>query len=177
MTSRPSRWERSSWYPAAMTLMLAWPAVLAGQARARLPLAFAQLEGRWEGSGVLLSRPAAFQMRWTVADRGFVLLEFSNSWVGNDGSITPVLTSHAIYYVRDSSAVGVWLDSRPQRIELQATFTDTSVVTNWTAAAEAGRTEYIVRSRDTVIVRDFVSSNGSERLFAEATYRRASGPP
>jgi hypothetical protein len=37
----------------------------------------------------------------------------------------------------------------------------------------AGRTEYVVRPPDSVVVRDFVSVDGSERPFAEATYRRA----
>ncbi len=142
-----------------------------------VPSVFSALEGAWDGSGVLLGRPAAFQMRWETMGAGFFHLTFSNSWVNDDGNPTPVLSSHAVYYWRDSSAVGVWLDDRPQRVNLEATVTDSSVVTHWTAQAEAGRTEYLVRSSDTVVVRDFVYVNGSERPFAEATYRRRTPGP
>ena len=49
---------------------------------------------------------------------------------------------------------------------------DTSVVTRWTAESEQGRTEYVVRSADEVMVRDFVLVDGTERPFGEARYRR-----
>lgn len=171
----PLRHRRVPWTGVAAVFALAWPGALLGQAGSTLPPVLATLEGSWEGSGVLFDRPASFRMQWTVAGGGFVRLEFANFWIGDGERLTPVLASHAVYYVRDSSAVGVWVDSRPQRIDLEAAITDTSVVTSWTAVAEAGRTEYVVRSRDLVVVRDFVYANGSERLFADATYRRRSG--
>jgi hypothetical protein len=141
-----------------------------------VPTAFAKLEGQWTGSGVLLGRPAEFLMRWEIGREGFVRLIFSNAWVAEDGSRTPVLASEATYLPDDSSALGVWLDDRPQQLTLHAALTDTTVVTNWTAAAEEGRTEYVVRSPDEVVVRDFVYADGSERMFAEATYHRTPPP-
>ena len=116
-------------------------------------------------------------MRWEIGTEGFVRLVFSNAWVGADGSRTPVLSSEATYFPSGSSALGVWLDDRPQRLTLHATLTDSTVITLWTADAEEGRTEYVVRSAEEVVVRDIVYVDGSERRFAEATYRRAVAPP
>jgi hypothetical protein len=142
-----------------------------------VPSVFSVLEGAWEGRGELLGRSAVFQMRWEIMSAGFIRLTFSNSWVTEDGNTTPVLSSHAVYYLRDSSTVGVWLDDRPQRINLEASVTDSSIVTQWTAKAESGRTEYLIRSPDSVVVHDFVYVNGAERPFAEATYRRRAASP
>jgi hypothetical protein len=136
---------------------------------------FAKLEGQWIGSGVLLGRPAEFLMRWEIGTEGFVRLIFSNAWVSEDGSRTPVLSSEATYLPNGSSALGVWLDDRPQQLALHATLTDSTVVTSWTAGAEEGRTEYLARSGE-VVVFDIVYVDGSERRFAEATYRRIPPP-
>ncbi len=141
-----------------------------------LPPVFERLAGSWVGSGVLLERPAAFEMRWELGENGFVHLTFTNAFVGEDGARMPVLSSRATYLPRGSTAVGVWLDTRPQQLTLLATMTDSSVVTNWTAEAEEGRTEYVVRSDQEVVVRDFVLVGGVERPFASATYRRAPPP-
>ena len=141
------------------------------------PEVFAELEGHWVGSGMLLGRPAEFTMHWELGTEGFVRLRFSNAWVGEDGARVPVLSSEATYLPGGTSALGVWLDDRPQRLTLRATLTDSTVTTNWTAEAEEGRTEYIVRSQEEVVVRDVVYVDGTERLFAEATYRRAPPPP
>lgn len=148
---------------------------LSGQTGASIgvPAVFAKLEGSWTGSGVLLGRPATFSMRWEIAEGGFVRLSFSNVWVGDDGTRTPVLSSEATYLAVGDSALGVWLDGRPQRLTLHAALTDSTVITTWTAATERGRTEYRVRSADEVVVRDVVFVDGAERRFAEATYRRA----
>lgn len=153
------------------------PPSLGAQETSRLPSAFKTLEGAWEGSGVLLDRPAVFRMRWEVLGGGFMHLTFSNSLVNEAGERVPVLSSHAVYYVQGGSASGVWLDDRPQRISLEASVTDSSVVTLWTADAEEGRTEYLIQSPNAVVVRDFVYVNGSGRLFAEATYRRGTANP
>lgn len=175
---------RSSRRTAARTAgMLAFLLVAPGQVATAqeeqatgLPRVFTTLEGQWTGSGVLLGRPAAFSMRWQVGSEGFVRLVFSNAWLSEDGTQVPVLSSEAIYLPRGSSALGVWLDDRPQTLTLQAALTDSSVTTHWTANAEEGRTEYLVRSSEEVVVRDIVYVNGSERRFAEATYRRVRAP-
>ncbi len=140
----------------------------------RPPPVFSGLEGDWEGSGTLLERPAAFEMSWEVGSADFVFLSFSNAWVGEGGETRPVLSARATYFVvSDSSALGVWVDDRPQRLTLDAVVTDSSVVTNWVAEAEKGRTEYLVRSPGVLVVRDYVIVDGADRLFAEASYRRA----
>jgi hypothetical protein len=50
--------------------------------------------------------------------------------------------------------------------------TGSSVGTQWTAAAEIGRTEYVPTSRSEAVVRDFVSVDGADQPFGQATYRR-----
>lgn len=160
----------------ALCFVVLGSAVVAQEGAATgVPDVFVRLEGQWIGSGVLLGRPAEFAMRWEIGGEGFVHLMFSNAWVSEDGSRTPVLSSAATYLPSGSSALGVWLDDRPQRLTLNATLTDSTVTTTWTAAAEEGRTEYLVRSPEEVVVRDIVYIDGSERTFAEATYRRV--PP
>jgi hypothetical protein len=135
--------------------------------------AFERLEGEWVGSGTLLGRAAAFEMRWERDASGFVRLSFSNAWVTEDGGVTPVLSARATYLVDGAAAVGVWIDDRPQQIRLDAVVSDSSVITHWVAPSEEGRTEYVVHSPDSVTVRDFVRADDGERLFAEASYRRA----
>lgn len=137
---------------------------------APVPPAVAALVGVWEGSGTLMGRAAAFGMTWSVLPGGFARLSFDNGWAGPDG-VTPVLHAEATYLFRGDSAVGVWVDDRPQRITLEAVATDSSVVTRWIAPTEQGRTEYVVRG-DSAHVRDFVGAPGAERGFAEAVYRR-----
>jgi hypothetical protein len=137
-----------------------------------VPAVFSTLQGTWDGSGTLLGRPAHFQMHWEVVGKGFVRLGFSNSWVTEGADDTPVLSSQATYYVEGPSGLGVWIDNRPQRLTLDVAVTDSSVITKWTAEAEVGRTEYVVQSDGEVLVRDFVSTDDVERLFAEAVYRR-----
>jgi hypothetical protein len=137
-----------------------------------LPPVFNGLEGSWEGTGVLLQRPAEFHMEWRVASGGFVRLSFTNAWVDERGNRTPVLRSEATYLVRGRAVQGVWIDSRPQRIRLDAVVTDSSLVTTWTAEVERGRTEYIVRSSSELMVRDLVEINGEFQGFGEARYTR-----
>lgn len=134
---------------------------------------FEKLEGDWEGTGTLLGRAAAFRMSWERAGDGFVRLAFENAFVDDQGARTPVLTAEAVYLVRDSTAVGVWIDSRPQRIRLDAEVTATHVLTTWTAESERGRTEYVVEADGGVVVRDYVEATEGLRLFGEARYRRS----
>ena len=111
-------------------------------------------------------------MEWTSLGGGFVRLSYTNAWVGEDGDTIPVLSAEATYRAQGSTALGVWLDSRPQQLTLNAVLTDSSVVTRWTAAAETGRTEYVLLSPNEAVVRDFVIVDGADQPFGEATYRR-----
>jgi hypothetical protein len=141
-----------------------------------LPAVFTALQGEWVGEGRLLGRPAEFSMRWESSAPGFVHLAFANTWVAEDGTRTPVLSAAAVYYPRGDQATGVWLDNRPQQITLNATLTDSTVTTTWTAESEQGRTKYRILSADSIEVRDFVIVEGTERPFGEAHYRRAPDP-
>ena len=151
------------------------PGLLSAQPRppSDVPVVFNTLEGSWEGEGVLLGRPGAFEMTWSVDEAGFVHLAFSNALVLDGGSTTPVLSARATYLPDGPAATGVWVDTRPQRLTLEATLTDSTVVTTWVAETETGRTEYVVRSPDLVEVRDYVLQGGEYSLFAEASYSRA----
>ena len=136
-----------------------------------VPAVVSELIGSWVGSGVLFDRPAEFEMQWEITASGFVRLAFRNAFATSNQDRRPVLSAEATYHFRDTTAVGVWVDDRPQQLTLNATTTDTSIVTHWVAPSEQGRTEYIV-GRDTVLVRDFVGEPGSERKFADAVYTR-----
>lgn len=116
-------------------------------------------------------------MEWRVEDGGFAHLSFANRWIEANGTITPVLSAHATYWVQGDSAVGVWLDDRPEQLTLRASLTDSSIVTLWAASGERGRTEYLIRSPSLVVVRDFVVVDGAPMPFAEATYGRAADRP
>lgn len=139
------------------------------------PDVFDALEGEWAGTGELMGRAAAFAMTWETLGGPFVGLHFSNSFAAADGRAIPVLEAHALYRFDGEAGMGAWLDDRPQQITIRALATDSSVVSQWVADSEEGRTEYVVRSPDEVVVRDWVYTDDGERLFAEATYRRV-GP-
>ena len=147
------------------------------QPTADLPSIFSSLEGAWEGIGVLFGRPATFELVWEIGATGFVHLSFSIASVEEGGSSIPALSARATYWVEEASVSGVWIDDRPQRLMLDAAVTDSSVVTNWSAEAEDGRTEYLLRSPTSLVVRDFVRVDGANQLFAEATYQRRSVDP
>ena len=155
-------------------VLLATPGGLRCQASdaGDLPPVFAALAGTWSGTGTLMGRAASFEMTWTPRENGFVELRFSNGFVDPSGTVTAVLEARAIYRVSGASAVGVWIDTRPQRIQLEAEITEDAVITTWTAPAERGRTEYRLEGAG-AIVRDFVEVDGALRPFGEATYTRS----
>ncbi len=132
-----------------------------------------ELSGRWEGTGVLLGRPAVFEMSWRPLDDGFVRLSFTNAWVDEQGRRTPVLAAEAVYLFEGDGGVGVWLDDRPRQLTSRATVTDSSLVVHWRAEDEEGWTEYRIESDGTIAVTDTVLVDGEERTFGVATYRRS----
>ena len=164
------------WVALAAVLWTVVPTGVAGQDASPAPHpVFERLAGSWEGSGELMGRTARFTMAWEVAPGGFVRLRFTNAFMGEGGQLQPVLRAEATYRVTGDAALGVWVDDRPQRITLEAELTDSSITTEWSAATERGRTEYVVRSASEVVVRDFVYVDGVARPFGEAVYRRAAG--
>ena len=140
----------------------------------QVPAVFSALNGTWSGAGTLMGRPASFEMQWRTLDGGFVELHFTNAFVDASGAVTPVLEARALYRPSGTTAIGVWIDTRPQRIQLESEISQSAVITNWTAATERGRTEYRIEEGG-VTVRDYVEADGEMRLFAEARYTRVDG--
>lgn len=135
------------------------------------PTAFSPLDGSWVGDGTLFDRPARFTMQWREED-GFASLHFTNTFVGPDGSLTPVLRAAAVYRTDPEQPEGVWLDSRGVRIELAWEVSQSSLVVTWTAPTETGRTSYRVRPAGEMSVVDEVRRDGTWSVFATAVLRR-----
>jgi hypothetical protein len=152
----------------ALPLSLVMSPVLSAQ---DAPAAFAALSGDWVGEGSMFSRPARFTMRWR-AQGGFAVLEFTNGFVDSLGEVTPALRSAAVYRTDPARPEGVWLDSRGVRIELMWEASDSTLVVNWAAPTESGRTTYRADATGEVHVVDEVRSGGTWRTFAMAAYRR-----
>ena len=138
---------------------------------AQLPDVFSALDGVWSGTGTLMGRPASFEMEWKTSEGGFVELRFRNFFVDASGILTPVLEARALYRPSGTTAVGVWIDTRPQRLQLESEVSQSAVITNWIAQAERGRTEYRIEDGG-VTVRDYVEVDGEMQLFGEAHYHR-----
>ena len=141
---------------------------------AQVPEVFSELNGTWSGVGTLMGRSADFEMEWKTLDGGFVELHFRNAFVDASGTVTPVLEARAVYRPSGTTAIGVWIDTRAQRFQLEAEISESAVITNWTAATERGRTEYRIEEGG-VTVRDYVEADGEMRLFGEARYTRVGG--
>ena len=136
---------------------------------------FGRLTGEWTGEGTLMGRTAQFTMTWKH-QRGFAVLEFANAFVNSDQQTTPVLNAVALYRSSPANPEAVWLDSRNQRVEIRWEALDSTLVSHWTAATEAGRTTYRVLSIDHVEVVDEVLSGDAWRIFGTAEYRRVREP-
>jgi len=118
--------------------------------------------------------PASFEMEWKILDGGFVELNFTNSFVEASGAVTPVLQARALYRPSGTTAIGAWIDTRPQRIQLESEISQSAVITTRTAATERRRTEYRIEDGG-LTVRDYVEADGEMRLFGEAHYTRVNG--
>ena len=148
-------------------LLLVW-SPLAAQEPAAI---FERLGGEWRGEGTLLGRAARFEMRWE--SRGaLTVLAFENAFVDSSGRSTPVLSAAAVYRTSPQSPEAVWLDTRGVRIEIRWTATDSTLVANWSAPEETGRTTYRLTASQEIEVVDEVESDGALRAFATARYRR-----
>ena len=177
---RPASWEATMRVLAmgcacvALTLGTMTASAQSREPNAEVPAVFEALTGKWAGVGTLMGRAAGFEMEWKIRDGGFVELHFKNAFVDASGAATPVLEARAVYRPSGTTAIGVWIDTRPQRIQLEAEISPSAVITIWTAATERGRTEYRIED-GTLTVRDYVEADGEMRLFGEARYTRVSG--
>ena len=73
--------------------------------------------------------PASFEMEWKILDGGFVELNFTNAFVDASGAVAPVLQARALYRPSGTTAIGVWIDTRPQRIQLESEISQSAVIT------------------------------------------------
>lgn len=156
----------------ALALVLA--SVLAASslaAQAAAPV-FDRLAGQWQGEGTLMGRSAEFAMTWTTHGE-LATLAFSNAFSDSTGALTPVLDAVAAYRTVSETPEAVWLDSRGVRIEIEWRATgDSTLVADWSAPNESGRTTYRMVGLDAVEVTDEVRTDDGWRTFATARYRR-----
>ena len=115
---------------------------------------------------------------------GYVIVEYTVTRTGSVSDIVviesssevferPVLEAVAAYRTVYETPKAVWLDSRGVRIEIDWQATDDStLVAEWTAPNESGRTTYRVVDPDAVEVTDEVRTDEGWRTFATARYRR-----
>lgn len=132
---------------------------------------FDRLAGEWQGEGTLMGRSAEFRMRWTPHGE-LATLVFGNAFRDSTGAVTPVLAAVAAYRTVSEAPKAVWLDSRGVRIEIDWQATDSTLVADWSAPSESGRTTYHVIGPDAVDVTDEVRTEDGWRTFATARYRR-----
>lgn len=138
-----------------------------------VPEVIPHLIGEWEGKGELFGQPATFSMAWEwELDQRFVRLTFENRLVEN-GQARTVLQAVAHYRVTESDSLyGNWFDTRGEILELKATATDSTLVTQWFTETEQGRTTYRVVGEDSLEVVDEVLGSDGWRPFGKASYRR-----
>jgi hypothetical protein len=136
---------------------------------------FDRLAGQWQGEGTLMGRSAAFTMTW-MRHGDLAVLTFGNAFADSAGQVTPVLDAAAVYRTLVATPEAVWLDSRGVRIELDWQATDSTLVADWTAPGETGRTTYRVVGPDVIEVTDEVRTDEGWRTFAAARYGRAPAP-
>lgn len=159
---------------AAMALASALASAVAPSSLAAQTVApvFDRLAGQWQGEGTLMGRSAEFAMTWTPHGE-LASLVFSNAFPDSTGALTPVLDAVAAYRTAAETPQAVWLDSRGVRIEIEWRATDDStLVADWAAPKESGRTTYRVIGPDAVEVTDEVRTDDGWRTFATARYRR-----
>jgi len=130
------------------------------------------IEGAWKGEGNLFGKDAKFEMIWEkTLENKFFKLSFSNEYVDNKG-VTRTLKSQAFYkIINDGEYEGYWFDSRGLILPLKALFEDSQLTVFWgDDKTEKGKTVYTINSDQTINVLDYISINGSYKLFGSADY-------
>lgn len=128
---------------------------------------FGAVSGEWQGEGELFGNTTQFTMNWR-ADLGgrFMTLEYS---------IVGVMDAIAHYRMAESGvALGTWVDSRGEILELEGEVSRTTLDTIWRSPSETGRTVYELEDENTLVVQDYVQEADGWRLFGEARYVRSS---
>ncbi len=138
----------------------------------------AELEGHWEGTGVILGQPSRVQMDWApaLANR-FARLTF----VSHIGAApkTQRFEGHAYYQTAGPGRyLATWFDSSGQVRPIAATSAGGTLVAAWgTPATEEGETTYRLISPDRLEVIDRVKGKeGTWREFGRSELSRTLRP-
>lgn len=144
------------------------PPAASGADPASKPPVLDALVGRWEGSGELFGSDASFTMSWAPVLGGrFLELRYEI-----EGAVR--MSARAHYRVDGGRELrGVWIDTRGEFLDLDATASDSSLVTTWASPSETGRTVYRVTAPDALEVCDYVRAGDGWRAFGAARYDRA----
>jgi hypothetical protein len=131
------------------------------------PAILDHLAGAWEGEGTLFGRPSTFIMTW-APELGGRFLGLSYEIHGEFR-----MSARAHYRIADGPTLrGVWLDSRGEILQLEATATDSDLTTVWRSDTERGRTVYRRTGGDSLEVCDYVQAGDGWRLFGTAHHTR-----
>ena len=161
----------------ACLLVLSWLA-LVPPAAAQPPPAplglLVELEGRWEGTGVILGQPSRVQMEWArTLDARFVRLTFV-SHIGPEPNARR-FEGHAYYQPSGKGRHrATWFDSSGLVRPIDATEQGSALVAVWgTPETEVGETTYRLVSPIRLDVVDRVQAkDGSWREFGRSTLAR-----
>lgn len=156
---------------ALLVLATQWGTLPAQSVEAGAAPVFTAIEGIWAGEGTLFGRPAVFDMRWERKG-SLMVLTFANAMIDSVGRRTPVLDAVALYRTNRDAPRATWEDSRGVQTAITWTADDSSLVADWVASAESGRTSYTLYPDGTLRVGDEVLGPDGLRLFGRATYRR-----
>ena len=133
-----------------------------------------QLEGKWEGTGVILRQVSRVQMEWARAlDGRFMRLTFI-SHIGPPPK-TQQFEGHAYYEPASEGRFrATWFDSSGLVRPIVANGTASTLVAEWgTATTELGETTYRLTAPDRMEVVDRVRSrDGTWREFGRSTLSR-----
>ena len=132
----------------------------------------ALIEKNWTGSGVLMGKEATFKMDWqSVLSKKFIKLEFQNKRKSGDDEYI-VFRATAFYkIVNDTLVVGNWFDNRGVTFPLNGTIKKNEMTILWgNDETERGKTIYSHTQNNTIVVEDFIMSNGKYLKFGRATY-------
>ena len=133
-----------------------------------------QLQGRWEGTGMILGQASRVQMEWArVLDGRFMRLTFV-SHIG-PAPKTQRFEGHAYYQPGSAGRFrATWFDSGGLVRPIVATATASALVAAWgTADTEVGETTYRLTAPDRMEVVDRVrGKDGAWREFGRSTLSR-----
>lgn len=129
------------------------------------------LVGTWEGSGTFQGKPTVGVATWDQPLGG----KWQRQVIALTQDGRTVFEGHGFYPPNDTATVAArWFDSQGNNFPVQATWIGDSLVANWgpSATAPIGRTVYHLIEPTKLLVSDYFTQGGANRLFAKMEYRR-----